>query len=108
MPVPAVDAQSMEKDHRPVGEHLKGCTKGLQPVNRLHWGPNLNASMQIRAAWGINKRSLRHAHACMAMILSASQRCSGMVPMTGVLEWKDTCSLGRTGRGDEEGVLPSM
>ncbi|CAN0329528.1 unnamed protein product [Bubo scandiacus] len=31
-----------------------------------------------------------------------------MTPMTGVLEWKDTGSLGRTGRGDEVGVLPSM
>ena len=28
--------------------------------------------------------------------------------MTGVLEWKDTGSLGRTGRGDEEGMSPSM
>jgi len=26
-----------------------------------------------------------------------------MAPMTGVLEWKDTASLGRTGRADEEG-----
>ena len=31
-----------------------------------------------------------------------------MAPMTGVLEWKDTGPLGRTGRGDEEGVSPSM
>jgi len=31
-----------------------------------------------------------------------------MAPMTEVLEWKDTGSLGRTGRGDEEGVSPSM
>jgi len=30
-----------------------------------------------------------------------------MVPMTGVLEWKDTSSLGRTGKEDEEGVSPS-
>jgi len=28
--------------------------------------------------------------------------------MTGALEWKDTDYSGRTGRGDEEGVLPSM
>jgi len=28
--------------------------------------------------------------------------------MTGVLEWKDAGSLGRTGRGDEEGVSPSV
>jgi len=31
-----------------------------------------------------------------------------MGPITGVLEWKDTGSLGRTGRGDEEGVLRSV
>jgi len=28
--------------------------------------------------------------------------------MTGVLGWEDTGSLGKTGRGDEEEVLPSM
>ena len=28
--------------------------------------------------------------------------------MTGVLEWKDTGFLGRTGKGDEEGMSPSM
>jgi len=28
--------------------------------------------------------------------------------MTGVLGWKDADSIGRTGRCDEEGVLPSM
>lgn len=28
--------------------------------------------------------------------------------MTGVLEWMDAGSLGSTGRGDEEWVLPSM
>ena len=27
--------------------------------------------------------------------------------MTGVLEWKDTGSLGRTGRGGKKGTLPS-
>jgi len=42
------------------------------------------------------------------MILLALQRCGRVVPMTEVLEWKDTDSLGRTGRQDEEGVLPSM
>jgi len=47
MPVPAVDAQCLEKDHRSAGEHLKDSTKELQPVSELHWGPNLNASMQI-------------------------------------------------------------
>lgn len=31
-----------------------------------------------------------------------------MAPQTGVLEWKDTGSLGRTGRSDEEVVSPTM
>lgn len=31
-----------------------------------------------------------------------------MTPMTGELEWKDTGSLGETGMGDEEDMLPSV
>lgn len=31
-----------------------------------------------------------------------------MAPMKRGLEWKDTDSSGRTGKGDEGGVLPSM
>jgi len=31
-----------------------------------------------------------------------------VAPVTGVLKWKDTGSFRRTGRGEEEGVLPSM
>jgi len=42
------------------------------------------------------------------MTLLASQRHSVMAPMSGVLECKDTGSLGRTGRGDTEGVSPSV
>jgi len=42
------------------------------------------------------------------MILLASQRGGGMASVTGVLEWKDTGSLRRMGRGDEEEVLPSV
>lgn len=33
---------------------------------------------------------------------------SGMVPKSGVLEWKDTGSSGSSGRADKEVVLPSM
>lgn len=51
---------------------------------------------------GINKRSWRHAHACRAMILPASQKHGGMAPMSGVLEWKDIGCRGRTGRADKE------
>lgn len=29
-----------------------------------------------------------------------------MAPMTGVLEWNDADSLGKAGRGDEEGCFP--
>jgi len=42
------------------------------------------------------------------MILLASQRRGDMASMTGELEWKDTGFLGRTGRGYEERLLPSM
>jgi len=42
------------------------------------------------------------------MILLASLRRDGMAPVTGALELKDTGSLRRTGRGDEEEVLSSM
>jgi len=55
MPVPAVDAQSLEKDHRSTGEQLRGCTKELQPVSQLHQGPNLNVSVQTHTEWGINE-----------------------------------------------------
>jgi len=71
MPVPAIHVQSLEKDHRSAGEHLEGSTKELQPlqpVSQLHWGPNLNASMQKHAAWGINERSQRCVHTCRARI----------------------------------------
>lgn len=37
-----------------------------------------------------------------AMILVASWRHSGMNPVTEVLGWKDTSSLGRISRGDED------
>ena len=47
-------------------------------------------------------------HTCRSMILWASQGSGVTDPMTGVLEQKDTGSLGRTGRADEEGMLPSM
>lgn len=48
---------------------------------------------------------------CRAVILLASQRCGVMAPVIGVLERKDTSSLGRMSRGEEEseeGVLPFM
>jgi len=88
MPGPAVDDQSLEKDHRSAGEHLKGSTEELQPVSRLHRSPNWNTSVQTHTDWGINERSQRHAHACRAMSSLASWRCGGMAPVTGVLEWK--------------------
>lgn len=44
----------------------------------------------------------------MAMFSLKSQRHGDMAAMTGVLQWKDTDSLGRTDWGDEEGALPSM
>jgi len=32
MPVPAIDAQSLENDRRSTGEHLKGSTKKFQTL----------------------------------------------------------------------------
>lgn len=43
-----------------------------------------------------------------AMTLLASQRHGGIALTAGPLEWNDTGSLGRTGRGDKEGMLCSM
>jgi len=62
MPVPAVDAQSLEKEHSSAGEPLKNRIKELQRGGQLHWGSKLNASMQMQPAWGINKRSQRCVH----------------------------------------------
>lgn len=42
------------------------------------------------------------------MILLASQRHGWVAPVTGMLEWKNTGFLGRTGWEDEEVVLPSL
>jgi len=47
-------------------------------------------------------------HTCRAMISPTPQRCGGIAPVDGVLEWKDIDFLGRTGRGDKEQVSPSM
>jgi len=60
MSVPAIGAQSLEKNHRSSGEHLKNSTKELrplQPVSQLHQGSSRNASIQTHTARAINKRS---------------------------------------------------
>lgn len=60
MPVP-----ELEWCGRCAGEHLKSITKEFQPfqtVNQLCWGPNLNASMQINTAWGVNGELETCAH----------------------------------------------
>lgn len=44
-------------------------------------------------------------HACMTLMLLASQGHSGMIPMTGVLQWKDTGFSGRTDKADDETVF---
>ncbi|KAJ7420262.1 hypothetical protein BTVI_22172 [Pitangus sulphuratus] len=74
----------------------------LHPVRQPHWSSNSNASIETQAAWGINKRSWRYAHThSMDVTLFASRRHGGMAPKTQMLEWKDTGSLGRTGRDDK-------
>ena len=62
MPVPAIGAQSLERDHRSAGEYLKSSTKEFQPVSQLHRGPNLNASVQTHIAWGTNEELETCAH----------------------------------------------
>lgn len=47
-------------------------------------------------------------HVCRVIILLASRHHGGMAPMNGVLERKDTDSLGSIGRGDEEGTSLSV
>lgn len=106
MPIPARDYESLERDLRSAGEQRKS-TKEFQPlqqISQLHWGPSLNAPMQIHVEWGINKRRERCAHGCRARILLLAQRHGGIAPRTGVWEWKDTGSLGRTDKEDEEEV----
>lgn len=103
MPVPATDAQSLEKDHRSVEEHLRNSTKELQllqPAYQLQQGASLNVAMLAHIPQGINKRSWRCTHTCRATISLVSWRCGGMVPMLGVLTI--------TGKEDEEQVSPLM
>lgn len=69
---------------------------------RVHGGQLYQRSM------GNKLRECRHAHACGARILLSSWRCSGMCPTTEMFEWKRAGPLGRTGRGVEKVVLPSM
>lgn len=42
MPMPARDAQTLERDCRPTGEHVKDSTKQLQPVGQLNQESSLN------------------------------------------------------------------
>lgn len=69
MPIPPIDAQTLERDCRSTGEHVKDSTKELQPVGQLLQGASLN---DCANAQGIKKRCQRHAHTCRAQILLAS------------------------------------
>lgn len=80
MPVPARDAQSLERLHRSAGEHLKSSTKEFQLLQ-----PNLNASLQVYAACRI-KNEIRNVQSCRSVISLASHKHGGMTPVTGVLE----------------------
>lgn len=51
---------------------------------------------------------MKRAHACRAVILLASWRHGGTASTLGVSEWNNIGFLGRTGREDEEGLLPLM
>jgi len=109
MPVPAVAAQSLEKEHRSAGEHRKGQHKGSPAKKSVSLGAQLKCLYANARCMG-NKQEVLEMCACLQgyELTGTTWRCGGMAPMTGVLEWKDTGFLGRTGRGDEAGVLPSM
>lgn len=57
---PSIDAQSQERDQKSAGEHMESNTKECQPlgpIKQSHQGSDLNASIQMHIAWGLNKKS---------------------------------------------------
>ncbi|GAB0205919.1 hypothetical protein GRJ2_003057500 [Grus japonensis] len=61
-------SQGLLRQWEPTGRHWENTPKEfqpLQPVSQPHRGHNCNPSMQTHVAWGINKRSWRHEHACV-------------------------------------------
>lgn len=70
MSIPERDALSLKGDCKSAGKEI----------------PATLARMLALEAWAVNKR-------CAPRTLS--DRCGGMAPMMGVLEWKDTDSSGR-------------
>lgn len=109
MPVAMTDAQSLERNHRSTGEHLKSSAMEfhtIQPLSQLHQWLNLKESVEVHIMWTMKKEDLEicthlqictHLHGC---------NLTGMIEM-----WWDgsydspTSSLGRTGRGDDEALL---
>lgn len=87
-------AQSNSRHSRQWDGFIKGSFHGnaLSMGNKQEWSPR-----PMILSDDLNR----------AMILSASWRCDGIAPLTGVLEWVDRDSLGRTGREDEN-VSPSV
>jgi len=67
MPVPAINAQSLEEGHRSAEEHLESSTKELQPVSQLHQGPNLKCLFANAHSMGNKQAELEkcpHLHRC--------------------------------------------
>ncbi|PKU45016.1 hypothetical protein llap_4670 [Limosa lapponica baueri] len=60
MPVPPIDVQNLEKDHRSTREHVECSRKEFQPfqpVSQLHQEPNLYDFIQTHIEWE-NKQEL--------------------------------------------------
>ena len=56
MPVPAIEAQSLEKDHRSAGEHLKCSTKEFQPLQPMSASSGAQLKCLYTNAWSMGNK----------------------------------------------------
>lgn len=104
---PPKDAQSLERDCRSAGAAQRNFCHSRQQAGSIGSPAKMPVWKHTKQRQ-LKKKSQRHAYACMSIILLASLRHGGMPPMTGVLEWKDTGCIGRTGMGVKKRMLPSL
>lgn len=52
VPVPARDAQSLQRDHTAAGEHLKSSTRNSRHSSQLHWGDDGQRQLKYLCADG--------------------------------------------------------
>lgn len=85
----------MENSHALSGERARlGASLKCPPTNSHSWGNKLEERVCVSV--------------CGAITPSGSWRCVGIAHTTGVLQWEDTGSLGRTGWEGKEEELPFM